>query len=84
MDGRSYGAAVNIGVAPTYGRAADQCRRIEAHLLDFSGNLYGRDVRLALGEYLRSEQCFASEEALKKQIFSDVEKIRCWVKDKLK
>lgn len=82
-DGRSYGAAVNIGVAPTYGRTADQCRRIEAHLLDFSGNLYGRNVRLALGEYLRSEQCFASEEALKKQIVCDVEKIRFWVKNKL-
>lgn len=83
VEGRSYGAAVNIGVAPTYNRSADQCRRIEAHLLDFSGNLYGRSVSLALGEYLRSEQCFASEEALKKQIACDVEKIRCWVKNKL-
>ena len=83
VEGKSYGAAVNIGVAPTYGRTADQCRRIEAHLLDFSGNLYGRDVRLALGEYLRSEQCFASEEALKKQIACDVKKIRSWVKNKL-
>lgn len=84
VDEQRYGAAVNIGISPTYGRAADQCRRIEAHLLDFSGNLYGRSVRLTLGEYLRSEQCFASEEALKKQILCDVEKIRCWVKDKLK
>ena len=83
VDDLRYGAAVNIGVAPTYGRAADQCRRIEAHLLDFSGNLYGKNVRLVLGSYLRSEQCFASEEALKKQIACDVEKIRCWVKDKL-
>ena len=84
VENQRFGAAVNIGIAPTYGRTADLCRRIEAHLLDFSGNLYGKNVRLILGEYLRSEQCFASEEALKKQIFSDVEKIRCWVKDKLK
>ena len=55
-----------------------------AYSLRINGNLYGKNVRLILGEYLRSEQCFASEEALKKQIFSDVEKIRCWVKDKLK
>ena len=82
-DGVRYGAAVNIGVAPTYGRAADSRRRIEAHLLDFSGNLYGKHVHLELGEYLRSEQCFASEEALKKQIICDVEKIRSWVKNKL-
>ncbi|MBR2358431.1 MAG: bifunctional riboflavin kinase/FAD synthetase [Lentisphaeria bacterium] len=82
VDKVRYGAAVNIGVAPTYGRAADSRRRIEAHLLDFSGNLYGRNVHLILGEYLRSEQCFASEEALKKQIFKDVEQIRNWVKNK--
>ena len=84
VDDQRYGAAVNIGVAPTYGRTADLCRRIEAHLLDFSGNLYGKNVHLVLGEYLRSEQCFASEEALKKQIFSDVAQIRRWVKDKFK
>ena len=83
VDGRRYGAAVNIGVAPTYGRTADLRRRIEAHLLDFSGSLYGKNLRLELGEYLRSEQCFASEEALKKQIMCDVENIRRWVGGKL-
>ena len=83
VDGKRYGAAVNIGVAPTYGRTADLRRRIEAHLLDFSGSLYGKTLRLELGEYLRSEQCFASEEALKKQIMCDVENIRRWVGGKL-
>ena len=83
VEGKRFGAAVNIGVAPTYNRSADLRRRIEAHLLDFSGNLYGRNVRLELGGYLRSEQCFASEEALKKQIFADVEKIRSWINGKL-
>ena len=83
FEGKCYGAAVNIGVAPTYGRTADRRRRIEAHLLDFSGCLYGKQVHLQLGEYLRSEQCFASEEALKKQIFCDVENIRRWVSGKL-
>lgn len=82
VDGTSFAAAVNIGVAPTYGRAADSRRRIEAHLLDFSGNLYGKRVHLLLGEYLRSEQCFACEEALKKQIACDVEKIRIWAENK--
>ena len=81
VDEKRYAAAVNIGVSPTYGRAADTRRRIEAHLLDFSGNLYGRRVRLMLGEYLRSEQCFASEEALRCQIVKDVENIRRWVEN---
>ena len=83
VEDKRYGAAVNIGVAPTYGRAADSRRRIEAHLLDFSGNLYGKRVHLNLGEYLRCEQCFANEDALKKQILCDVENIRRWVSDKL-
>ena len=78
---KRYVAAVNIGVSPTYGRAADTRRRIEAHLLDFSGNLYGKRVHLTLGKYLRSEQCFANEEALRKQIASDVENIRAWAEN---
>ena len=78
-----YAAAVNIGVAPTYGRVADTRRRIEAHLLNFSGNLYGKRLRLELGEYLRCEQCFPNEEALKRQIACDVEKIRQWAENKL-
>lgn len=83
VDNQRFGAAVNIGVAPTYGRTADLRRRIEAHLLDFSGSLYGKYLRLEIGEYLRSEQCFASESALKKQIMCDVENIRRWVSGKL-
>lgn len=82
-ENRNYAAAVNIGIAPTYGRQADTRRRIEAHLLGFSGSLYGKNVHLTLGEYLRCEQCFASEEALKKQIACDVESIRSWAENKL-
>ena len=83
VDDQRYAAAVNIGVAPTYGRVADTRRRIEAHLLNFSGNLYGKRLRLELGEYLRCEQCFPNEEALKRQIACDVEKIRQWAENKL-
>jgi len=75
-----YPAAVNIGLAPTYHRSNSQ-RRIEAHLLDFSGNLYGKQVRLTLGCYLRSEQCFASENALREQIAMDVKNIRSWAEN---
>ena len=83
VNGQSYAAAVNIGISPTYGRSRDLQRRVEAHLLDFEGNLYGQNVRLTLGEYLRSEQCFASEDALKQQIACDVEKIRLWASKKI-
>ncbi len=78
-----YPAAVNIGVAPTYARAGSPVRRVEAHLLDFDGDLYGCRVRLDLIRYLRSEQCFASENELKMQIRSDVGAIRRLVKQEM-
>ena len=80
VEDKKYAAAVNIGIAPTYHRSSSP-RRIEAHLLDFSGNLYGKSVRLTLGSYLRSEQCFASEEALREQIALDVKNIRSWAEN---
>ena len=75
IDGTEYLAAVNIGVAPSF---EFNCRkhRIEVHLLDFQGNLYGREIDVTLLKYLRNERFFESAEALKKQIISDIEQIK--------
>ncbi|HYK07731.1 MAG TPA: riboflavin kinase, partial [Gaiellaceae bacterium] len=51
-------------------------RRIEPHLLDFDGDLYGRRLVVELWERLRDEQVFASEQALIDQIARDVESTR--------
>jgi riboflavin kinase/FMN adenylyltransferase len=66
-------AAVSIGVNPHYGGSE---RRIEPHLLDFDGDLYGERLVLELWEYLRKERAFASEEELVAQIGRDVERTR--------
>jgi riboflavin kinase / FMN adenylyltransferase len=66
-------AAASIGVNPHYGGSE---RRIEAFLLDFEGDLYGRRLRLELWERLRGERAFASEEELVAQIARDVEAAR--------
>jgi riboflavin kinase / FMN adenylyltransferase len=66
-------AAVSIGVNPHYGGSE---RRIEAFLLDFQGDLYGRRLRLELWQRLREERAFASEEELVRQIAADVEAAR--------
>jgi riboflavin kinase / FMN adenylyltransferase len=66
-------AAVSVGVNPHYGGAE---RRIEAFLLDFEGDLYGRRFRLELWERLRDERSFGSEEELVAQIGRDVEAAR--------
>jgi riboflavin kinase/FMN adenylyltransferase len=70
VDGASYRAAISIGTNPHYG--GDE-RRIEPHLLDFEGDLYGRRLVVELWERLRDEQVFESEQALIDQIARDVE-----------
>jgi riboflavin kinase/FMN adenylyltransferase len=66
-------AAISIGTNPHYG---GEERRIEAFLLDFEGDLYGRRLVLQLWRRLRDERAFDSEEALVAQIAKDVEETR--------
>lgn len=67
--GTSWGGAANLGVKPTFGGAEIA---IEAHLFDFSGDLYGQRLRLQFLERLRSEQKYASVTELTAQITRDV------------
>jgi riboflavin kinase/FMN adenylyltransferase len=66
-------AVVNVGVRPTF----DEHRLVvEAHLLDFSGALYGQTVTLRFVARLREERKFAGADALRQQIERDVEAAR--------
>ena len=73
VDGRWRPAATSIGVRPTFG-GSDVT--IEAHVLDFSGDLYRTRTRLALVRRLRGERRFKSETALQAAIAADVERVR--------
>jgi riboflavin kinase/FMN adenylyltransferase len=66
-------AAISIGTNPHYGGAE---RRIEPHLLDFEGDLYGKRVVVELWQRLRDEQVFESEQELIDQIARDVQATR--------
>jgi riboflavin kinase/FMN adenylyltransferase len=66
-------AAVSIGTNPHYGGSE---RRVEAFLLDYSGDLYGRRLVVELWSLLRDEQAFDSEAELVAQIARDVELTR--------
>jgi riboflavin kinase/FMN adenylyltransferase len=70
-------AAVSIGTNPHY---RGEERRIEAFLLDFTGDLYGRRLVLELWQRLRAEAAFDSEQALIEQIGRDVEQTRAAVR----
>jgi riboflavin kinase/FMN adenylyltransferase len=68
-DGQQRIAAVNIGKRPTFG---EKTVALEAHLLDWSGDLYGQSLALADFHFLRDEKKFDFVEALKAQIQKDV------------
>ncbi len=70
---RGRRAAVSIGTNPHYGGLE---RRIEAHLLDFDGDLYDQRLVVELWRRLRDEQAFESEQALVERIRRDVEETR--------
>ena len=73
--GAAFGqrAAISVGVNPHYGGNE---LRVEAFLLDFEGDLYGRRLFLELWRRLRDERAFASEQALVDQIAHDVAETR--------
>ena len=67
-------AAVSIGVRPTFQTGRGEL--IEAYILDFDGDLYGRKLRLDFLARLRGERRFETSEALIEQMHSDVERTR--------
>lgn len=71
-----HGGAANIGVKPTFG-GGDVT--IEAHLFDFSGDLYGQRLRVEFLERLRPEKRFASASELSSQIGRDLDAARAAV-----
>jgi riboflavin kinase/FMN adenylyltransferase len=73
LDGRTYVAAVSIGTMPTFG---DNQRQVEAYLLDFTGDLYGRVIRVGLIDWVREQRKFNGVDALKAQMARDLETVR--------
>jgi riboflavin kinase/FMN adenylyltransferase len=69
VDGRAYASVTNIGVRPTFGGGGTTT--IEAHLLNFDRDLYGRQLRLSFVQRLRDERAFENVDALRAQIASD-------------
>ena len=70
-DGSVHACAINLGRRPTFFEHADHSL-LEAHLLDFSGDLYGQKVSVTFEHFLRSERKFDGLEAIKTQLQLDV------------
>lgn len=79
-DGSVHPSAVNVGKRPTFYDNAEHSL-LEAHLIDFDGDLYGEIGRVQFVELLRSEQRFDGIEALKAQLMLDIERARAVLVD---
>jgi riboflavin kinase/FMN adenylyltransferase len=70
-------AIINIGDNPTFG---DRQKRVESHILDFEGEMYGKIIRVDFLERLREEIKFDTADDLKKQIAKDIGRARYYFK----
>jgi len=68
---RVLGAVTNIGFRPTF-KNAPAAPRVEAHLLNFEGDLYGREIKLEFVSRLRAEKKFPDVKSLVSQIHGDI------------
>ncbi len=80
-NGDTHGCAINLGRRPTFYEHAETSL-LEAHLLDFDGDLYGESGSVRFTDFLRSERKFDGIEALIEQLRSDVESARTLLIDR--
>jgi riboflavin kinase/FMN adenylyltransferase len=73
IDHQHHAAAINIGPNPTFGEAA---RKIEVHVLDFHGDLYGRSLSVDIHDRIRDVRRFNSVDELRNQLEQDIAVVR--------
>jgi len=73
FDGKKYAAVANVGVRPTVSGEAVNC---ETHIMDFDGDLYGKEVKVEFYRLIRDEMRFETVESLAEQIKRDIEGAR--------
>jgi len=69
---KQFPSATNIGTRPTFGEGE---KNVETHLLNYKGDLYGKEIRVEFMQKLRDEQHFPSSEELKAQIRKDIRQV---------
>lgn len=73
IDDKIYTAIINYGSRPTYQL---NNKVIEAHIIDFSGDIYGRNITIEFVDFMREILKFDSEQSLKEQLKKDLLKIK--------
>ena len=73
VNGKRFPSATNVGTRPTFGEGK---RMVETHLLDYQGDLYGKEIKVEFVQKVRDEQRFPSVEELKTQMRKDVQEVQ--------
>ena len=81
VEGKSYPAMLNIGFRPTFNGEGN--RTIEAHIIDFSKDIYFQPLTLQFVSYIRPEKKFCSPSELALQLAKDKETARVIIKSKI-
>ena len=69
IDEKEYKGISNIGIRPTYKTEKPMS---ETYIYDFSGDIYGKNIRIEPVKFLRGEQKFSSAEKLKEAVLKDI------------
>lgn len=72
-EGERYIALTNVGTCPT---AGERALHAESYLVDFEGNLYGKEIRIYFLEYIREERAFDTIEALTKEVKKNISEVK--------
>ena len=81
VQGKHFHSATNVGIRPTFGAGKEM---VETHLLNYKGNLYGKDIRVEFVQKIREEERFPSSEELKTQIQEDIREVQAVLAEDLK
>ncbi len=73
LDGKTYNSITNVGNVPSFTGAAFS---VESYIIDFDGDIYGKEIKVEFVEKIRDEIKFEKAENLIKQIANDLEKVR--------
>lgn len=73
IEGKMYNSVSNVGYNPTVG---NDKRNIETHILNFDGDLYGKEIKIEFLEFVRDEKKFESVEELKNRVIKDISSAR--------
>ena len=77
VDNKKFNCIANIGLNPTVND--DDYVKIEAHILNFNDDIYQKEIKLFLKNFIRSERKFENIDELKNQVMKDIESVKKYI-----